>query len=421
VVALRVRALLERRKRREAELSGLFDTASDLAGLRDLDAVLHAIVHRARHLLETDIAYMTLTDEAAGDTYMRVTDGSISARFQRLRLALGTGLGGLVTQTGTPYATANYHEDQRFRHTHDIDEGVREEGLVAILGVPLRLGSRVIGVLYAANRSARPFAREEVALLVSLAAHAAVAIDTARLLGETQAALAELSAAHTKISAHSAAVERAAAAHDRMTSLVLRGGGVEDVAAAVADVLGGSLLVLDADGRILAKVGGLDAPDSPDIGEALSASRSEGRSVRRGDLWYAAVVAGAEKPWCPCASARARARHGCQGRCGPADPRTRRAGDRATPALPPNSGRRRRARARRVARRSDLAPDPRRGCPARSGPAAAGRPRPPARRWCASTIPPRPRALPGNARCRGRIRSRAPGRVWRPRATAASC
>jgi sugar diacid utilization regulator len=298
VVALRVRALLERRKRREAELSGLFDTASDLAGLRDLDAVLHAIVHRARHLLETDIAYMTLTDEAAGDTYMRVTDGSISARFQRLRLALGTGLGGLVTQTGTPYATANYHEDQRFRHTTDIDDGVREEGLVAILGVPLRLGSRVIGVLYAANRSARPFAREEVALLVSLAAHAAIAIDTARLLGETQAALAELSAAHAKISAHSAAVERAAAAHDRMTSLVLRGGGVEDVAAAVADVLGGSLLVLDADGRILAKitgkVGGLDAPDGPDIGEALSASRSEGRSVRRGDLWYAAVVAGAE-------------------------------------------------------------------------------------------------------------------------------
>ncbi len=291
LVALRVRGLLERRRRREAELSGLFDTASDLAGLRDLDAVLHAIVHRARNLLDTDVAYMTLTDEAAGDTYMRVTDGSISARFQKLRLSLGTGLGGLVTQTGTPYATANYGEDRRFLHTQDIDLGVREEGLVAILGVPLRLGSRVIGVLYAANRSARPFAREEVALLLSLAAHAAVAIDTARLLGETQAALAELSAAHAKISAHSAGVERAAAAHDRMTALVLRGGGVEDVAAAVVEVLGGALLVLDADGRALARVGDVEAPD---LAEAVSASRLEGRCVRRGTLWYAAVVAGAE-------------------------------------------------------------------------------------------------------------------------------
>ncbi len=295
LAALRVRALLERRRRREAELSGLYDTAGDLAGLRDLDAVLHAIVHRARNLLGTDIAYLTMSDDAAGDVYMRVTDGSVSAAFQRLRLPLGAGLGGLVAQTGTPYATANYPADTRFRHTGEIDAGVGEEGLVAILGVPLRLGSRVIGVLYAANRSERPFAREEVSLLVSLAAHAAVAIDTARLLGETQAALTELSSAHTKISAHSAAVERAAAAHDRMTALVLRGGGVEEVAAAVTEVLGGRLMVLDADGRTLAAVGAaLMLPDAAVPAEALAASRTDGRAVRRGELWYAAVVAGAE-------------------------------------------------------------------------------------------------------------------------------
>lgn len=343
LAALRVRALLERRRRREAELSGLYDTAGDLAGLRDLDAVLHAIVHRARNLLGTDIAYLTMSDDAAGDVYMRVTDGSVSARFQRLRLPLGAGLGGLVAQTGTPYATANYPEDRRFHHTGEIDAGVGEEGLVAILGVPLRLGSRVIGVLYAANRSERPFAREEVSLLVSLAAHAAVAIDTARLLGETQTALSELSAASAKISAHSASVERAAAAHDRMTALVLRGGGVEEVAAAVTEVLGGRLMVLDADGRTLAAVGapalpgaasdaigGLTGPGSdnsmlavggrwdaevstgagpadtlgphgtvvlPDpsiVAEALATSRADGRAVRRGGLWFAAVVAGAE-------------------------------------------------------------------------------------------------------------------------------
>ncbi|WP_329011643.1 helix-turn-helix domain-containing protein [Micromonospora rifamycinica] len=294
LVALRVRALLERRRRRESELSGLYDTAGDLAGLRDLDDVLRAIVHRARHLLGADVAYMTLNDEARGDTYMRVTDGSVSAAFQRLRLGLGDGLGGLVAQTGAPYVTADYAQDGRFRHTGEIDAGVGEEGLVAILGVPLRLGSSVIGVLYAANRSARPFAREEVSLLVSLAAHAAVAIDTARLLAETRAALAELSTANTTIRAHSSSVERAAAAHDRMTGLVLRGGGMPDVAAAVTDVLGGALLALDAEGRPLARVGELDEPDRADLAEAVAASRTEGRSVRRGDLWYAAVVAGTE-------------------------------------------------------------------------------------------------------------------------------
>ena len=280
LLALRVRGLLERRRQREMELSGLYDTASDLAGLRDLDAVLRAIVHRARHLLGTDVAYMTLNDDERGDTYMRVTDGSISAKFQVLRLPMGAGLGGLVAQTGTPYATSDYFSDKRFHHLGDIDGGVREEGLVAILGVPLRLGSRVIGVLYAANRSARPFAREEVALLVSLGAHAAVAIDTARLLTETRAALEELSAANVTIRAHSESVERAAAAHDRMTGLVLRGGGVEDVAAAVTDVLGGTLDVLDQ--------------PTDDLREAVAASRIEGRAVYRDGLWIAAVVAGAE-------------------------------------------------------------------------------------------------------------------------------
>src|SRR5689334_14893829 len=38
-VALCVRSELEGRRRREAELSALFETAHDLAGLRDLDAV----------------------------------------------------------------------------------------------------------------------------------------------------------------------------------------------------------------------------------------------------------------------------------------------------------------------------------------------------------------------------------------------
>ncbi|MER7502003.1 GAF domain-containing protein [Nonomuraea pusilla] len=294
VEALKVRALLRRRARREAELSALYDTAGDLAALRDLDAVLEAIVRRARQLLAADIAYLTLHDPEQGDTYMRVTDGSISAKFRALRLAMGAGLGGLVAQTAVPYATADYFADARFRHKEHIDEAVEEEGLVAILGVPLRLGQRVIGVLLAANRSARPFHQEEVSLLASLAAHAAIAIDNARLLQETRNALEELSHAHRTARAHGEAVERAALAHDRMTSVVLRGGGIEDVAAVATDVLGGSLAVLDDLGKpITGDVGELDAG----VFDAAQASRALGRTVRRGDLLIASVDVGGE-PLC---------------------------------------------------------------------------------------------------------------------------
>ncbi|MBW8765902.1 MAG: helix-turn-helix domain-containing protein [Geodermatophilales bacterium] len=291
LLALEVREAFEARRRRESELSALFDTAGDLAALRGVDSVLTAIVRRARQLLGTDVSYLTLNDDARGDTYMRVTDGSVSARFQALRLPLGAGLGGLVAQTASPYATASYFSDARFRHTDDITDGVDDEGLVAILGVPLIRGSRVIGVLFAADRSERTFDRSEVALLGSLAAHAAIALDNARLLEETRAALEELSAASRELRAHTASVERAAGAHDRFIDVVLRGGGVEDVAAAVTEALGGSITVLDQEGRV-APTDAAPGDDGlpPDPAGALTLARATGRTVRDGSWWTAAVT-----------------------------------------------------------------------------------------------------------------------------------
>ncbi|MEK2488699.1 GAF domain-containing protein [Kitasatospora purpeofusca] len=290
--ALRVHRTLRQHRRREAELTALFDTAGDLAASRDLDAVLQAIVRRARMLLGTDTAYLTLPDEAAGDTYMRVTDGSVSVLFQTLRLSLGDGLGGLVAQRARPYATPDYRSDDRFHHTDVIDAGVVEEGLVAIIGVPLLLGGRVIGVLFAADRSPRAFSPDEVALLCTLAAHAAIALDTAKALADTRAALAELNSANELIRAHSAAVQRAERGHDRLTDLVLRGAEVPDVAAAVAALLGGGIAVLDAEGEPLA---GRAAAPGAGPAEAVAASRAEGRAVRHGGAWVCAVLAGQEQ------------------------------------------------------------------------------------------------------------------------------
>ncbi|MFB6847022.1 helix-turn-helix domain-containing protein [Streptomyces sp. NPDC056373] len=278
-LALRVRAELEGRRRREAELSALFETAHDLAGLRDLDAVLQAIVQRARSLLGTDVAYLSLNDPERGDTYMRVTEGSVAARFQQLRLGMGEGLGGLVAQTARPYVTDDYFKDDRFQHTPTIDTGVRDEGLVAILGVPLTLGHHVIGVLFAADRRARVFEREQIALLGSFAALAAAAIDTANLLAETRSALAELERANEIIRDRSGVIERASDVHDRLAELVLRGGGVHDVAAAVSEILDGTVEFTEATA----------APAG-----ALEKSGAQGHAVLHENDWIAAVAAGGE-------------------------------------------------------------------------------------------------------------------------------
>ena len=162
-------------------MSALYETANDLTAIRDVDAILAAIVRRARSLLHADMTYLSLNDEADGASYMKVTDGALTPEFRRLRLPLGTGLLGLVAQTGEPYYTEDYQTDERFVHKEFIDSAVDGEKIRAILGVPLTVEGKVIGALLAVHRTVRPFPPGEVSLLMSFAAHAAVALENARL------------------------------------------------------------------------------------------------------------------------------------------------------------------------------------------------------------------------------------------------
>lgn len=300
-LALRVREDFDRRRRREVELSALVETARDLASLSDPNGVLDAIVRRARALLGTDLAYLTLFDPERGDTFMRATDGSISAEFQSVRLSLGDGLGGLAAKTRKAYWTADYFADHRFQHTGVIDHAVADEGIVAICGTPLIAVDDFVGVLFAANRSPRPFTHDEVALLSSLATLAAVSLVQVRALAETEQALAALSEAHETVRRHTAGVERAAAAHDRFADLVLGGGGADDITKALVDLLGGWAVVLDDAGVRRSEAG--DAPDGagdPGGRDPLAdgppgvTAIGSGRLSRHGDRYAVGIAAGHE-------------------------------------------------------------------------------------------------------------------------------
>jgi type II secretory pathway pseudopilin PulG len=253
-------------------------------------------VRRARTLIGADVAYLTLFDPEHGDTFMRATAGSVSARFQALRLPLGAGLGGLVAQTHRPYWSTDYPADERFRHTSEIDAAVGEEGLVAICGTPLLVGGSFVGVLFVANRTPRPFGRDEVALLGSLAALAAVSLVQSRREAATAATLVALSTAHQNIA-------QAAAAHDRFVGVVLDGGGVDDIAAVLGELLSCWVVVLDADGGRLAAHGDAPAEEEPGgtdrdplaAAPAVLRSAETGRLAEGGGTWAVAVTAAGQR------------------------------------------------------------------------------------------------------------------------------
>jgi hypothetical protein len=278
-LAGRVRAAFDSRRRREAELTALVETARDLAALRDPTGILEAIVRRARTLLGTDVSYLTLYDPEAQDTFMRATDGSVSADFQSLGLSLGDGLGGLVASTRKRYWSADYPSDHRFQHTGAIDSAVGEEGLVSICGTPLVVEDEFVGVLFAANRAPRPFSPDQVALLGSLAALAAVSIVQNRSADEVRR--------------HTAGVERAAAAHDRFAELVLAGGGVDDITKALGDLLGGWVVLLGAEGDLLSTHGDVPTDDPTGLSgtPAVAETLRTGRLAGAGGQWAIAVKA----------------------------------------------------------------------------------------------------------------------------------
>lgn len=283
--------------RRERELSALYETAGDLAALKDVDDVLEAIAIRVRILVGSDVSYLSLNDDERGGTYMRVTNGIVSQEFKDCRMEFGDGLGGLVAQTATPYWTDDYFNDARFQHTSSIDTQVEMERLTAILGVPLQLGRRVIGVLFAANRTPRAFSRRDVNLLVSLAAHAAVAIDSARLLSETRAALEDLKSASTLLELHAANIERASDAHDRLAAIVVRGGSVADVVHETRQVIDRDIAVLDSAGKVLAATQPHEEIDEPFRATARRGIR-ENRTIFEDGLFAVPVQGGMSSSDC---------------------------------------------------------------------------------------------------------------------------
>lgn len=243
--AAAVREQQDLQQRREKSLLVVLETAHDLTAIRDLELVLHAIVRRARQIFSADIGYLTNFDRVRNDFYIRVTDGAISERFKNVRVPPDHGICGYVLRHKTPYHSSNYFSDSGFAHDPGIDLAVTDEGVRSLLGAPLMVGNHCIGMLCICDRQPRSHEPWEVSMLATLAAHAAIAIENARLFQETQVALQQASEANARLHRQAQEVEAAADAHERMTKLVARGAGLADILAMMSTMLHGHLCLLD--------------------------------------------------------------------------------------------------------------------------------------------------------------------------------
>lgn len=247
--ARRLNAQLWEAKRREGLLRVLYDTATDLTGIRDVDAILKAIVRRTRSLIGSDIAYLSLNDYDTKESYIRVTDGATTTLFHNIRMPLGIGVLGAVATGDSPAQSADYLADPAKSHLASSDAAVAAEGVKAIMGVPLKVEGKVIGALLVADRHAHEFSREDVSLMESVGTQAAVALENARHFSEMAQALAQLDQAQRENLAHVQALQEMATMDQRLMETLASRQSLPRLLELLAQWLGTEVYVADPEGR----------------------------------------------------------------------------------------------------------------------------------------------------------------------------
>jgi GAF domain-containing protein/ActR/RegA family two-component response regulator len=161
------------------ELRALLDTVKRITTLTPPDALLQAIADAASRLLAFETGGFRVVE---GDELVLAGEWGDRTMI-RQRLRIGESVSGRVAATGEALVV-DAQEDARLDPLHR--EVNRRLGYRTIVGVPLRIGSRITGVLMLRSRARRTLGADELALVQAFADHAAIALENARLYAAEQ-------------------------------------------------------------------------------------------------------------------------------------------------------------------------------------------------------------------------------------------
>jgi GAF domain-containing protein len=163
---------------RQARLAALLEANHQLAAIQPLDVVLAKIAEACGRLLDSDSVGFRLVE---GDELV-VTGvwGDAREAMPTPRIKLGESLSGFVASTGEPLVLRNLTEDSRLLPRHR--DAVLSLGHRGWLGVPVKVGESVVGVLSIRTRREQGFSQDDLAAAAAFAAQAAIALQNARLV-----------------------------------------------------------------------------------------------------------------------------------------------------------------------------------------------------------------------------------------------
>jgi signal transduction histidine kinase len=160
-----------------------------------LDELLNELLERIRDALEADTSALLMLDEEQGELVARAAKGLEEEVEQGTRIPFGKGFAGRIA------ATRDVVIIEDVDHSYVLNPILHEKGVKSLLGAPLLIGERVLGVVHVGTLSPRLFTPDDVELLRVVSSRAAVAIDRA-LAYEQVLRLTELQREFVALAAH---------------------------------------------------------------------------------------------------------------------------------------------------------------------------------------------------------------------------
>ena len=142
------------------------------------------LLERVREILDVDTAAVLLLDEATGDLVASAASGIEEEVRQGVRVPMGQGFAGRIAAEVTPVVIEDVD------HSDVLDPILRERGVQTLVGVPLVVESRVIGVLHVGSVTPRQFEPDDVEFVQLVGDRVALAIEARRSNVERAAAAA---------------------------------------------------------------------------------------------------------------------------------------------------------------------------------------------------------------------------------------
>ncbi len=185
--------LYEEAQRRAMQLETASLIGQRMTALLDFDSLLAEVVRLIRVRFGYYHTRILLVDEEARELVLKEASGpsaeSIKARGLRLKVG-EQGITGWVAYTGQTLMCNDVSREPRYDPAELVAETKAE------LAVPLRVGSRVLGVLDVQSERRDAFGKEDATVLQILGNQIGIAIENARLFQETQRRYDAMAALH---------------------------------------------------------------------------------------------------------------------------------------------------------------------------------------------------------------------------------